>query len=95
MLTTDVILPFSEVLDWTLASVTCLSCDLVEVVSKLRLIPDAMSKDLQTQVLYLYSRYFISMTAITMATLDLLNERVFPISAKSYDVSPSPLTVMM
>lgn len=82
----DLILPFSEVLDWTLASVKCPSCDLRSVVSKLRSLPAAMVSDWRMQVLYFYRRYFSSMAVIVMTTLGILNDRVFTISARSYDV---------
>ena len=82
-----VALPYSDVLDWTLASIKCPSCELEEVVEKLRSIPEAMVTEWRSQVLYLYNRYFSSMAAIVMATLDILDERVFPISSRSYGVS--------
>ena len=82
-----VALPFSDVLDWTLASIQCPSCELEQVVEKLRSIPEAMVAEWRSQVLYLYNRYFSSMAAIVLATLDIIDERVFPISARSYGVS--------
>ena len=38
------------------------------------------------QVHFLYTRYFSSMTAITVTILDIINERVLPLSAKGYEV---------
>ena len=38
------------------------------------------------QVHFLYTRYFSSMTAITITILDIINERVLPLSAKGYEV---------
>ena len=86
----DAVLPFSEVLDWTLASVKCPSCDLRGVVSKIQSLPAAMVSDWRMQVLHFYRRYFSSMAAIVMTTLGILNDRVFTISAKSYDVRVEP-----
>ena len=39
------------------------------------------------QVLHLYKRYFSSMGTIAMATLHILNARVFPVAAPGYEVS--------
>lgn len=47
------------------------------------------------QVLHVYSRYFHSMSAITMTTLDILNERVFPFSARSYEVINTMFTITL
>lgn len=87
VIVTDIILPFSEVLDWTLASIRCLSCDIGGVVSMVKRVPDAMVEELRQQVLYLYRKFFSSMATIAMTTLDIINDRVFPISARSSDVS--------
>ena len=89
VIVSDNILPYAEVLDWTLASVMCLSCDLDQLMAKLGRVSADMLDDWRTQVLFLYQRYFISMTAITLTTLDIINDRVFPMSAKSSDVSCS------
>ena len=86
VVTNDMVLPFSEVLDWTLASIRCLSCDLDDVVLALNRIPTEMVVEWRHQVLYLYKRYFSSMATIAMMTLNILNERLFPISGRSYDV---------
>lgn len=82
----DLVLPFSEVLDWLLATIRCLSCDLRGVVSALKKVPPAMVVDWRQQVMRLYARHFSSMAAIVMTTMDILNDRVFPMSARSYDV---------
>lgn len=84
---TETNLPFFEVLDWGLASINCPLCDLMGVVSLLRGLPEAMVWEWREKVLHFYRRYFSSMTAIVLTTLDILNERAFPISARSYDVS--------
>ena len=86
VLVTDTILPFSEVLDWTLASISCPWCDLGGVVKKLRGLPEAMVQEQRQQVLTTYRKHFSSMAVIAMTTLNILNERVYPVSARSYDV---------
>lgn len=86
MTTSDVNLPFFEVLDWALASVSCPSCDLPGVVRLLRQVPQAMVEDWRQRGLFFYRQYFSSMATIAMTTLDILNQRVFPITARSYDV---------
>ena len=41
------------------------------------------------QVLFLYKRYFSSMAAIAVATLHIINGRVFPTSKHNYEVTKS------
>lgn len=81
----DYVLPFSEVIDWLRVSVRVWSHELGDVVGILRAIPDMMTREMREQVLYLYRRYFSSMAAITMTTLDIINERVFPMAVHSYE----------
>ena len=38
------------------------------------------------QVHFLHTRYFSSMSSITISILDIINERVLPLSAKGYEV---------
>lgn len=96
----DYVLPFSEVLDWTLASVTCWSHDLAGVGSLLESLSEDTVRRLQEQAIYFYDRYFASMATITVTTLDIINERVYPLSIRGYKwwnsdsgsrAEPSPL----
>lgn len=79
-------LPFSEVLDWSQASVRCWSHDLVGVASQLRDFPLASIQDMREKVLYLHNRYFASVAKIAITTLDILNERVFPTTSRGSEV---------
>lgn len=42
-------------------------------------------KEMSEHGLWLYQRYFSSMAAITLTTLDIINDRVFPHYARVYD----------
>lgn len=39
---------------------------------------------MRRQIQFLWKTYFSSMSAITMATLRVLNDRIFPYAARSY-----------
>lgn len=80
------VLPFSEVLDWSQASVTCWSYDLVGVASQLRDIPESLVHEMQETVSFFYRNYFSSMASIALTTLNILNERVFPTTARGHEV---------
>ena len=38
------------------------------------------------QVYFLHAKYFSSMSAIILTILDIINERILPLSAKGYEV---------
>ncbi len=86
MVVSDNLLPYSDVLDWKVASIHCIGCDMPEILGMLRRVPAEMQKAYREQVLWLYQRYFSSMATIAVATLDILNDRVFPLSGRSTEV---------
>jgi len=91
VIVSDILLPYYSVLDWNSASIKCLGCGLQDMIDMLRRVPDEMIVSHRQQTLYLYQRYFSSMATIAMATLDILNDRVFPLSGKSSAVSSRSL----
>ena len=82
----DYVLPFSEVLDWTQASVRCWSHDMVGVASQLRDFPQSSIREMRERVRFLYDHYFSSLPKIAMAVLDIINKRIFPLSARGSEV---------
>ncbi|CAI8051264.1 Exostosin-2 [Geodia barretti] len=81
----DHVLPFSEVLDWTRASIRVWQGLWEEGMSRLRDLPDKKVFEMREQVLYLYRRYFFSMATIVNTVLDIVNERVFPSAVHGYE----------
>ena len=76
----DYVLPFSDLIDWTRLTVTWLSHDLEGVVSALERYQERIEIELRMQVFAHYDKYFSSMATIAMATLDVINRRVFPLA---------------
>ena len=60
--------------------VTWLSHDLEDVVSALEGYQKKIEIELRLQIFTHYDKYFSSMATITMATLDIVNRRVFPLA---------------
>jgi glucuronyl/N-acetylglucosaminyl transferase EXT2 len=75
-------LPFSEVLDWSLPAVFVW---IEELNNLMDILKPVQLNDKQIFVNFFYHRYFNSIKAITMTTLDVLNGRVFPITGHSYE----------
>ena len=79
----DYVLPFSDLIDWTRLTVTWLSHDLEGVVLELERYKKAVELEMRKQIFTHYDRYFASIATITMATLDVINRRVFPLAKLS------------
>ncbi|KAK3595238.1 hypothetical protein CHS0354_021555 [Potamilus streckersoni] len=79
------VLPFSEVLDWKMAAIIVREEELSgiwEIIQSVSM--ERIYKMRQQGALY-WQRYFSTMTAITLTTLQILNDRVFPYAARSYE----------
>ncbi|KAK8379154.1 hypothetical protein O3P69_019178 [Scylla paramamosain] len=90
-------MPFSEVIDWREASVQVYEEDLPEVMNILRRdVSVERQGEMQRQVLWLYEQYFATMKDITLTTLKILNDRVFPAHAQPlslWNTRPRPSAV--
>uniref|UniRef100_A0A2P2HX98 Exostosin-2 n=1 Tax=Hirondellea gigas TaxID=1518452 RepID=A0A2P2HX98_9CRUS len=91
------VLPFQQVLDWRVASVQLYEDDLPEALHILqRDVSSDRVEELQQQVHWLFQQHFSSVAALTKTTLDVLNERVFPIQRRSlrhWNTRPADRTV--
>lgn len=81
----NIILPFHEVIDWSLASVTIRESDLHSIMTVLKSVSASKIKEMQKQGTFLYETYLSSIEKIVLTTLDELNDRVFAHLAKSYN----------
>ncbi|XP_072164852.1 exostosin-2-like [Diadema setosum] len=86
------ILPFSEVIDWQRASLVIRESNIADIPSILRAIEPEQIQLMRQQVRFLWRNYFSSMANITLTTLQIINDRVFPHKAKDYQWwnEPSP-----
>lgn len=81
----EYILPFSEVLDWKRAAIQVREDDLEDLLKVLKGVSKAKLFEMRSQALLLWNRYFRSMAKIALTTLDVINDRVFPHVAKTYE----------
>uniref|UniRef100_A0A2D4P8L9 Exostosin-2 n=1 Tax=Micrurus surinamensis TaxID=129470 RepID=A0A2D4P8L9_MICSU len=79
------VLPFSEVLDWKRASVLIPEEKMPELYNILQSIPQRQIEEMQRQARWFWEAYFQSMKAIAMATLKIINDRIYPYAATSYE----------
>lgn len=98
----EYVLPFSEVLDWKRAAVQIREDELEDVVGILRGFSEARVAEMRSQALFIWERYFSSMAKVTLTTLEIINDRLFPHVAKGYEdwndlppglVPPAPFAI--
>uniref|UniRef100_A0A8C6SA84 Exostosin glycosyltransferase 2 n=1 Tax=Neogobius melanostomus TaxID=47308 RepID=A0A8C6SA84_9GOBI len=87
------ILPFSEVLDWKRASVVIPEEKLSEMYTILKSIPHRQVEEMQRQAQWFWEAYFSSMKAIGLTTLQIINDRIYPYAARSYEQWNNPPVV--
>lgn len=79
------VLPFSEVLDWKRAAVLIYEDEIPDMMYILKGFSDERISEMRGQVHYLWKQYFSTTTAIATTTLNILNDRIFPHTARSYE----------
>uniref|UniRef100_A0A0V0GAA6 Exostosin-2 n=1 Tax=Triatoma dimidiata TaxID=72491 RepID=A0A0V0GAA6_TRIDM len=80
-----IVLPFVDVIDWKRATIMLGEAHLGSILNVARSVTEDKRIKLREQCLWLYSRYFSSMEAITQTTLDILNDRVYPQNSMVYE----------
>ncbi|GFN83266.1 exostosin-2 [Plakobranchus ocellatus] len=79
------VMPFSEVLDWTRASVHIIEEHLPIVYDILKKYSPERIVDMRRQIHYYWQRYFKSLPEITMMMMQIFNDRFVPFVAKNSD----------
>lgn len=77
------ILPFEDVIDWSLASIRMRELDLHLVLERIKRISKAKISEMKSYGEMLYNSYFNGVHALTMTTLDYLQSRMFPHNEKN------------
>ncbi|CAL4133964.1 unnamed protein product, partial [Meganyctiphanes norvegica] len=78
------VLPFSEVLDWRIATFRIYEENLMSILDTVRNhVSNERLEEMHLQVRWFYDQYFSSMKDITLTTLKILNDRIFPFHQKT------------
>ncbi|CAH8476694.1 unnamed protein product [Schistosoma turkestanicum] len=80
----EIVLPFSEVIDWYKISIQIPRAKFQKIPSILSTYSLKEKFLLRKQIMFIYQRYFSSIEKIILTTLDILNDRVFPQYSRSY-----------
>lgn len=90
----NLVLPFDEIIDWTLASVRIRESGLHSLVARLQAISAERTAEMRQQVQWLYARYFGSLERVVQTLLDQLNDRIFPHVARDQRAWNHPRTAL-
>ncbi|XP_060660677.1 exostosin-2 [Drosophila nasuta] len=77
------VLPFEDVIDWSLAVIRIRESEIHSIMRKLDSISNVKIVEMQKQVQWLYGKYFKDLKTITITTLEVLESRIFPLQARS------------
>lgn len=80
----NIILPFSEIIDWTMSALRIREADIGNLVSILRNVSSARREEMKDFGHFIYKKYFSTISKIVLTTLDIINGRVFAHHAKTY-----------
>lgn len=86
----NIVLPFVEKIDWKLVALQVREAELANLVTILREVSQARKDELRMFGGFIYEKYFSSLTAITMTTLEIINERVFAHKLTTYEENNLP-----
>lgn len=81
----NIVLPFQDVIDWTLASISIRENDLHSISTILKAVSQTRIKEMQRQGEFLYQKYFKNIETIVLSVLEELNDRVYPHLALPYN----------
>ncbi|KAJ8948231.1 hypothetical protein NQ318_013217, partial [Aromia moschata] len=79
------VMPFQNVIDWKRCAVFVMESHLNTLMDVLNDVSERRIRQMQRALLFVYTSYFSSMEQITLTTLDIIQDRVFPHLARTYD----------
>lgn len=85
------VMPFGEVLDWKRAAIFVMEDFLHTLLHVLKGVSEKKIAEMRAQIRFLHRKYFSSLNAIVLTTLDIIQDRVYPHWGRTYDdwnVSP-------
>ena len=93
IVSSSIVLPFSEVIDWKRFSISMYDADLSSINETLSSVSQKRISEMQQQINFVYNKYFFSWKAIITTTLSILNDRIVPHHANNYKHWNLPPTV--
>ncbi|XP_073955615.1 exostosin-2-like [Choristoneura fumiferana] len=81
----SVVMPFNSHVDWNKIGLFVPEENLKNVIKIVHSVSKERRGELYWQLRWVYENYFASIQKITLTTLEIINEKVFPLAARSYE----------
>ncbi|XP_061714154.1 exostosin-2 [Cydia pomonella] len=81
----SIVMPFNSHVDWNKIAIFVPEENLKNVLKIVHAVSHERRGELYWQQRWVYDRYFSSIQKITMTMLEIINEKVFPLAARSYE----------
>ncbi|CAG9787642.1 unnamed protein product [Diatraea saccharalis] len=81
----SVVMPFNSHVDWNKLSLSLPEDNLKNLLKIVHSVSNERRGELYWQLRWVYDRYFSSIEKITLTTLEIINEYLFPLSARMYE----------
>ncbi|XP_063622019.1 exostosin-2 [Cydia splendana] len=81
----SIVMPFNSHVDWNKIAIFVPEDNLKNVLKIVHAVSEERRGELYWQQRWVYERYFSSIQKITMTMLEIINEKVFPLAARSYE----------
>lgn len=86
----SIIMPFNSHLDWHRIALFVPENNIKNLVKIVHSVSKERRGELYWQLRWVYEQYFASVEKITLTTLEIMNEKVFPLSARMYEEWNTP-----
>ncbi|XP_072932904.1 exostosin-2 [Epargyreus clarus] len=80
-----IVMPFSSHIDWNRIALFLPEENIKNLLKIVHSVSKERRGELYWQLRWVYDRYFSSIEKITLTTLEIINEKVFPLSARMYE----------
>lgn len=81
----NAIMPFNSHIDWNRIAIFIPENNINNLLKVVQSISKERRGELYWQLRWIYERYFSSIEKITLTTLEIINEKVFPLSTRMYE----------
>ncbi|XP_028035588.1 exostosin-2 [Bombyx mandarina] len=81
----SVVMPFNSHLDWHRIAMFIPEDNIKNLLKIISSVSNERRGELFWQLRWVYDKYFASIEKITLATLEIINEKVFPLAARTYE----------
>lgn len=81
----SVVMPFNSHIDWNRIAIFIPEDNIKSILKIVQSVSKERRGELYWQLRWVYERYFASIEKLTLTTLEIINEKVFPLASRMYE----------